>query len=80
MASKAFSKDTKEREMFVEFWEICQKYWIPEQSDKYWESVINATDALNEKYKDVHPAVSEIITGFICGLEKKYKEMKTDVE
>ena len=80
MASFDFKKGSRERQFFSEFWDLCQKYWIPEQSDEYWESVINKTDALNEKYKDVHPAVSEIITGFICGLEKKYKEMKTDVE
>lgn len=75
MASKAFSKDTKEREMFVEFWEMCQKYWIPEDSDEYWQTIIKATDDFVEKYKDVHPIVSEMACAFVSGMEKKYKEI-----
>lgn len=75
MASKAFSKDTKEREMFVEFWEMCQKYWIPEDSDEYWQSIIKVTDDFVEKYKDLHPIVPEMAAAFISGMEKKYKEI-----
>ena len=75
MASKAFSKDTQEREMFVEFWEMCQKYWIPENTDNYWQTIIKATDDFVEKYKDVHPIVSEMACAFVCGMEKKYKEI-----
>lgn len=75
MASKAFSKDTKEREMFVEFWEMCQKYWISEDSDEYWQSIIKVTDDFVEKYKDVHPIVPEMACAFVCGMEKKYKEI-----
>lgn len=72
---KAFDKDSRERQFFADLWDICQKYWIPDASKDYWNEVIKATDELNEKYRDIHPAVPEIIVGFICGLEKKSKEI-----
>ncbi len=73
---KNFTKESKEREMFGAFWEMCQKYWIPEASEDYWKQLTEAGDKFVAKYKNLHPAVVEIVAGFISGCSKKYEESK----
>ena len=75
---KVFDKDSEERKFFGELWELCQKYWIPEENLEYWGDVVRDTDALNEKYKYVHPAVTHMISGFINGIEVKSKEIRNN--
>ena len=66
-----FKKGSLERAFFSEFYELCEKYWVPEDSDDYWRSMIRDTEALNEKYKKLQPLSKEIIVGFVCGLTAK---------
>ena len=66
-----FKKGSLERAFFSEFYELCEKYWIPEDSDDYWRSMIRDTEALNEQYKELQPLSKEIIVGFVCGLTAK---------
>lgn len=66
-----FKKGSLERAFFSEFYELCEKYWVPEESDDYWRSMIRDTEALNEKYKELQPLSKEIIVGFVCGLTAK---------
>lgn len=66
-----FKKGSLERAFFSEFYELCEKYWVPEDSDDYWKSMIRDTEALNEKYKELQPLSKEIIVGFVCGLTAK---------
>lgn len=30
--------------MFMEFWGLCQKYWIPEQNDEWWDEALREMD------------------------------------
>ena len=41
MASVKFSKDSPEWQMFTEYWSLVQKYYVPEDTESYWESVID---------------------------------------
>ena len=66
-----FKKGSLERAFFSEFYELCEKYWVPENSDDYWRSMSRDTEALNEKYKELQPLSKEIIVGFVCGLTAK---------
>lgn len=66
-----FKKGSLERAFFSEFYELCEKYWVPEDNDNYWKSMIRDTEALNEKYKELQPLSKEIIVGFVCGLTAK---------
>ena len=68
---KNFTKESKEREMFGAFWDMCQKYWIPENNDDYWNAVVKASDEFNDKYKDLHPMVFQLTMAFVKGLEDK---------
>lgn len=70
-----FDKNGMERKMFADFYKMCEEYWIPEDTDEYWQTIIKATDDFVEKYKNVHPIASEMACAFVCGMEKKYKEI-----
>lgn len=51
MASQKFEKDSEEWKMFMDFWQLCQRHWIPDSSEKYWQAF---TDETNEFYRK-HP-------------------------
>lgn len=73
---KAFTKDSKEKEMFGAFWELCQKYWIPEESSEYWKELTHDVDEFVGKYKNLHPVVMELASGLVGGLDMKMREDK----
>ena len=43
MVKKVFEKNGAEQKMFREFYEIAQNYFIPEDSDEYWDSYIETS-------------------------------------
>ena len=47
----SFQKGSEEWIMFMEYWELCKKYWIPKDTDAYWDSLIKDVDAFYKKYK-----------------------------
>ena len=53
MASKKFNKGSEEWMMFTDFWNLCQKYWVVEDSDEYWESVISSANDFYKKYNHI---------------------------
>lgn len=54
MASEKFEKGSEEWMMFLDFWNLCQKYWLVENTDEYWDSLVNSTREFYEKYKNIH--------------------------
>ncbi len=75
MASKNFGKGTEEWMMFVEFWKMCKDYWIAEDTDEYWNELIQKSNEFSEKYKDIIPG--ELSTKLVIAFcEAKDKEMK----
>ena len=69
MASMKFSNDSDEYKMFGEFYQLCQKYYICEENDNYWQDLINETNALYEKWKGKVELTREL-----CGAIVKYEE------
>ena len=53
MSRVNFEKESKERQMFINFWDMCQRFWIPEKDDLYWNEFIAAVDAFTVKYQDI---------------------------
>lgn len=43
-------KGTEEYMLFMDFWNICKKYWILNDTDEWWESVINDVNTFADKY------------------------------
>ena len=73
MASKKFNKGSEEWMMFTDFWNLCQKYWIVEDTDEYWESVISSTNEFYEKYN--HILLSRrLALAFIDAMEDVFKK------
>lgn len=50
--TEKFNKNTLEYKMFLDFWNLCQRYWIVENNDKYWNELIRDIDKFYEKYKN----------------------------
>ena len=73
MASKKFNKGSEEWIMFTDFWNLCQKYWIVEDSDAYWESVIRSANDFQKKYN--HILLSRrLALAFVDALEDSFKK------
>lgn len=77
MAAVEFVKKVSiEWYMFAEYWKICQKYWEVEDTDEYWENLVQEAEQFFKKYKDIKLSKA-LIMGFLDTQEKIYKELKT---
>ena len=52
MAYKKFTKETKEFQMFQEFWSIFQNFGQVENTEEYWNDFVNNARKFAEKYGD----------------------------
>ena len=75
MAVKMFAKGTEEWMMFKDYYELCQKYFEPENTVEYWSALIAEFSMFNEKYK------SEFATQLCIALfnTMEYKFEKGDI-
>lgn len=75
MASVTAKEIPEEQKFFTELWNLRKKYYIPEDSDEYWNSVVNDFTELKDKYRGVSISY-RIILLIINDLELRYKEKK----
>lgn len=75
MAETKFLKGTEEWTMFMEFWNLCQKYWIPENEDSWWDESLSEIDAFQKKYGST-VFVRGLSMALINHLEIKHLEEK----
>lgn len=50
MANYRFSNGTEERELFNDYWKLCQKFWQPEDNDEYWKALHDSCVDFGKKY------------------------------
>lgn len=80
MASVKFQKDSQEWHMFQDYWNLCQKYWIPESKDSenynsWWKDyVIKEADEFVRKHNN-HPFAAYLVVALMNYLEEKTKEI-----
>ena len=74
MAGVKFPKGSKEWCMFQDYWQICQRLYVPEDNEDYWKSVVKESGDFNKKYK--MPFATSLILAFVNELERKHKETK----
>lgn len=74
MSQVKFNKGSEEWMMFTDFWQLCQKHWEVELTDKYWQDLIrkDATD-FEIKYKSI-PLARNMIKAFLDTQEEIYRE------
>ena len=77
MASVEFQKTDTQWLIFADLYQYCQKFWIPEDNKQYWQDLVDATDALEEKYKS-DKLLCAWLADFISTKETEYHEMKGD--
>lgn len=75
MASANFGKDSIEWAMFGEYWKMCQKLWVVEDNNEYWDTVIKETGDFARKYESVSLA-KDLAMSLVADLDKKYHDMK----
>lgn len=75
MAEVKFSKGSEEWMMFMEYWNLCQKYWKIEKDDNYWDSLVKETNSFYEKYKSIKLS-KRLAMALMETQEEKYKDMK----
>ena len=51
---KQFQKGTEEFMMFADFYELCKRFWIPEDTEEYWEALVNESQKFSRKYGSVY--------------------------
>lgn len=71
---KELKKGDMEYDLFNDFWNIVKEYNIPEDSDEYWERLINASDEFCNKYDCQY--ATDIMLAFIKSRETIWKNLK----
>lgn len=61
--------------MFTDAWKFYKKYTDVQQSDEYWEAVVDESGQIAKKYDNAKLAIALILAA-IEELERKSKEMK----
>ena len=57
-----FDNDSEEKQMFTEFYRLCQKYWnpVPEDSDAFWTECIREFTEFEEKFSVINSIPFEL--------------------
>ena len=71
MAGKQFDRDSEEFKFFAEYYKFVQKYYIPENTDPYWDDMLAEANLMYQKYHIDY--CREIIMATIGFLERKGK-------
>lgn len=72
MSAIKLQKGTEEFEMFRDYWKILEENWGFEDSEAYWNKVIEDTDAFYRKYETEFS--KELALALINELERKAKD------
>lgn len=72
MAGVKFAKGSEEWQMFIDFWNLCQKYWIPEEKESYWKSLVSDAEEFIKKYNS--DFARELAMVLMAEMEMKYKK------
>ena len=65
--------------MFTDAWKFYKKYADVQQSDEYWESVVDESGQIAKKY-DNHKFAIALLLAVIDELERIYKEMMKNAD
>lgn len=77
MASKKFEKGSAEWEMFTSFWQLCQRFWMPEDNAEHVGELCNAARDFQEKHGVVNGAfVKDISTALSKQWMRKESERR----
>ena len=73
----ALEKESKEWQMFGDYFVLCKKYWDVKDTEKYMEDLIISVNEFYEKYKDI-PLSEGLSIAFSETQDKLFKKNKKD--
>ena len=68
---RQFGKQSCEWLMFKDFWDLCQKVWVPEDTDEYWENTTKLADEFIDKHKSKF--ARSLVNALLKDLEERNK-------
>ena len=77
MAQQKFEKGTELHQMINDYLRLLQQFWIVEESESYWESVMQAVYGFYGKYKEIDNVFSVTMAlAFVDVLEEKARNKR----
>ena len=73
MAAQKFDKNSEEWIMFMDYWQLCQKYYIPENTEEYWENLREDGKLFVKKHRNSF--ARELFMAFHNEMERKVKNV-----
>lgn len=77
---KVFDKGSAEMNMFRDFYNIIQDYWIFEDTDAYWTGLIGDMDDFYKKYQDTVPISRKLGKAFMDDKLALHEKKKMEVK
>ena len=61
-----FKQNSKEWDMFADYYKLCGKYWTPEAVDnkEWWDEMWEATDEFRKKYDTTDKFATYLVMAF----------------
>lgn len=72
MAKADFKRGTEEFMMFADFYNLCKQFWYPEDTERYWEELMEEFEKFYRKYNSVY--ARHLALGMLEALEEINKE------
>lgn len=74
-----FKQNSKEWDMFADYYKLCGKYWTPEAVDNkaWWDEMWEATDEFRKKYETEDKFAAYLVIAFRDRLKNLTSNQKT---
>ena len=74
-----FKQNSKEWDMFADYYKLCGKYWTPEALDnkEWWDEMWEATDEFRKKYETEDKFAAYLVMAFRDRLKNLTSNQKT---
>ena len=74
-----FKQNSKEWDMFADYYKLCGKYWTPEAIDnkEWWDEMWEATDEFRKKYEAEDKFAAYLVIAFRDRLKNLTSNQKT---
>ena len=73
----ALEKGTEEWMMFGDFFNLCKKYWNPNDSDEYWTDILIDSQIFYDKFKS-YPMSKHMVNALWNSQRDKLKEINSN--
>ena len=74
MAEVTASDIPLEQTLMKEFWDFRKKFYNGEESDSYWESIVEETNKLSKKYNSIY--VDNLLLSCVEDIEVRFNKSK----